>query len=300
MTSGPVNRFFTEQSPDSIRGVVRACHEAMATVFELYIFHEDDEYAKQASHAAFQEVDRLEGLLSRFIENSDISRINRSGDMEEIQVSEETLECLRRCEELRRDTGGAFDVTVGGLVGERIVLEQQRFIVKAGKGVTIDLGGVAKGYALDKVRGLLEEWGIERALLNAGFSTVLAMETPVGLAGWPVRITEPANSTVTLSRLELRRNCLSGSGLQRGKHIIDPHSGRPVEDKVAAWALAPDGTAADALSTAFMVMGAGQIEAFCARFENVAAMVLPARSGPEGQGEEVMRFGQWPQDELSG
>lgn len=90
-------------------------HEAMATVFELYIVEEDETYARQGAQAAFAEVDRLELEMSRFIENSDIARLNSAAIGETVDVGLDVFECLTRAREMFEQTGGAFDISIGAL-----------------------------------------------------------------------------------------------------------------------------------------------------------------------------------------
>ena len=90
-------------------------HEAMATVYELYIVDEDEDYARAGAQAAFAEVDRLELEMSRFLSNSDISRLNAAEHGEIVDLGMDTFECLRRAKEMHDKTGGAFDISVGAL-----------------------------------------------------------------------------------------------------------------------------------------------------------------------------------------
>ena len=96
-------------------GAIGFQHEAMAAVFEIYIVHEDLEYAEQAARAAFRAIDKLEAQLSRFVENSDISRINNLKAGHSTVVGLDTFECLELCVQINKDTFGAFDITVGSL-----------------------------------------------------------------------------------------------------------------------------------------------------------------------------------------
>ena len=90
-------------------------HEAMATVFEIHVIEDDREYARQGAQAAFDEVDRLEQELSRYISNSDVSRLNRAVPGESVALGIETFECFLAAKEMFEQTGGVFDVTVGAL-----------------------------------------------------------------------------------------------------------------------------------------------------------------------------------------
>ncbi|RPJ20477.1 MAG: FAD:protein FMN transferase, partial [Planctomycetaceae bacterium] len=100
----------------AVRNIHRFPHRAMATTFEIIIQHEDKLYAQQAANAAFDELDRIEGELSRFIENSDFARINNLPAGRPLPLSLETFQCLEISAEVWAETKGAFDVTVGFLV----------------------------------------------------------------------------------------------------------------------------------------------------------------------------------------
>jgi thiamine biosynthesis lipoprotein len=255
-------------------GVHRFSHEAMATVFEVRIAHGDPVYAGQAAEAAFALVDRLEQELSRFVANSDVSRIGALRAGEEARVGPSTMDCLVIARHVHALTGGAFDVSIGtGL--ERLELRPDDLAVRAtADGIRIDLGGIGKGYAVDRMAAVLEEWGLERALVHGGFSSVLALEAPPGRAGWPLALRLPAtpagSSGAEFARVEARQLALSASGTRKGDHIVDPRTGRSVESG-AAWAALPrsrgDGHApaavADALTTAFMLLKRRQVEALC-------------------------------------
>jgi thiamine biosynthesis lipoprotein len=191
----------------------------MATEFTL-LFPSDGEhdidYLSRAATECFCELDRIEAELSRYKPNSDIARINRLLPGEVIRVGMATIDCLGLALAVADETSGAFDVTVGSLMdayrnrdgseripgseelrragkvtgGNLFEVDRGRLAVKVlGEGVSLDLGGVGKGYALDQMGGVLENWSIFDALLNAGDSTVLALGAPSGETrqGWPVR-----------------------------------------------------------------------------------------------------------------
>ena len=140
--------------------VRRFSHEAMHTVFEVYAVHPDERYAAQAAQAAFDLTDRLERELSRFLTNSDITRVNHLAAGETTRVSPSTLECLVIARHMFDLTGGAFDISIGtGLPS--LELDADECVVRATKDdVRVDLGGIGKGYAVDLMAELLEEWGL--------------------------------------------------------------------------------------------------------------------------------------------
>jgi FAD:protein FMN transferase len=278
--------------------VHRFSHEAMATVFEVHCDHTDGRYAGQAAVEAFALVDRLEQLLSCFIANSDVSRVNALAAGEATGVSPWTLECLELAFRLYEVTGGAFDVSLGsGLLG--LELDPDAFTVHArAGGVRLDLGGIGKGYAVDRVAELLEEWAIPRALVHGGFSSVRALEAPENTDGWALILRTPRpGDPAVLARLSATRRAFSASGTQKGEHIRDPRSGRPAPARVA-WVAVPTVDAgpspaalAETLSTAFMVLSASEIEALCDGAPGVEAWVVldPSELGPAQPG--LLHFG---------
>ena len=279
-------------------------HEAMTTFFEVILPGDNPTYAEQAANAIFREIDRLEGLLSRFDPSSDISQVNRLKPGESMRVDPDVFECLSVSAWAYAETGGAFDVTVGAVLDfnadakknsqsdkagfdsamnrvrmRRLELDDSDFSVgvraDAEGGVEIDLGGVGKGYALDKVADILEEWGFNNYLLNAGFSTALACGDGDKAGGWLVGVGGQWGKAAGIESVRLFNEALNGSGTEvKGAHIIDPATGRPAQAHLAAWSVCPSATAGDALSTAFMVMPTERVAAFCAAHESIGAFVV--------------------------
>ena len=277
----------------------RFSHISMATVFEVFILHDDAGYAEQAACEAFREIDRLEQELSRFIENSDISRINALSKNQSTQIGLETFECLKQCAQLTNQTDGAFDITVGKNTGMHLLqLDETNFSAKLlADSIRIDLGGFGKGYAIDQMARLFREWDIESALIHGGKSSVLALAEPSGEKGWPVTLSHPAQTGQILSHVYLKHRALSGSGLQKGHHIINPHTGKPIEDKLAAWASTSDGATSDALSTAFMVMAPDAIQEYCLESFDTQALIILNDKDKDDHRSPIFKFGDW--DSLS-
>ncbi|NOZ23013.1 MAG: FAD:protein FMN transferase [Planctomycetes bacterium] len=249
-----------------------AC-DAMAATFGVAIRGQEERYARQAAHAALEETGRIEKELSRFIPSSDVSRINRLRRGEAARVGIAAFECLQLAKAVCKETGGAFDVSLGtGL--DRVSLDRKNHSVRVEEeGVTLDFGGIGKGYAVDQVAAVLKDWSIEDALVHAGESTALAM------GSWPVEIRNPENQARALKKADLRSRALSGSGVQlQGEHIIDPRTGKPVRGRLGAWAAAPTAALSDALSTAFMVMAVPEeVEKYCTRHKDISALILTRR-----------------------
>jgi len=266
----------------------RFSHEAMATVFELAMIHDDAGYAHQCAQAAFAEVDRLEQELSMFLPNSDVSRINNSEPGAAVIVGVDTFACLERCNRLAQETNGAFDVTMGH-TPHLLLYDVSYSVLRLSDLLTVDLGGFGKGYAVDRMAEILGEWDISRALIHGGSSSVLAMRAPPGQPGWQMTLSDPSVRHRVIQRLCLEHRAVNGSGLQKGNHILDPRTGRPVEGRRAAWVVTEDAATGDALSTAFMVMSLDEIREYCREHEAVEAVVIAARG--EG-GEEIFRYGE--------
>jgi thiamine biosynthesis lipoprotein len=251
-------------------GARRFAHQAMNTEFEIFCVQADGDYARQAAWAAFDLLDRLESELSRFIPNSDISRVNHAAADESVRVSRWTVECLELAIEAYRETGGAFDISLGtGL--ERLQISPRERTVR-NRGARLDLGGIGKGYAVDRMAEALDEWDIRQALIHGGHSSVLALDAPPGLDGWLLTMGERS--------VNAARRAFSASGVrQQTRHIVDPRTGEPVGGRVAAWvSLELDGPSpcavAEAFSTAFMILPDVEIAAIRARRPGLDAWLL--------------------------
>ena len=173
-------------------------HEAMATFFEITVAGREEAYARQAAGAAFRELDRLEGELSRFVESSDIARANRLAFGGSLVIGDDALECLLLAAGVAESTRRAFDPAYGS---ERrpefpdgappFTLDPAAHILTSrAERLRLDLGAVGKGYALDRLAEVLAEWGVDSACLNSGASTALALGPPPSAAGWPVGLGE--------------------------------------------------------------------------------------------------------------
>ncbi len=230
----------------------------------------------------------LDALLSVYRSDSDIQRVNARAARSPQAVHTDTADVLRRSLEFQRLTRGTFDVAVGPLVqlwmeaARRNALPDPRQLARArtlvgaeafrvdreGRvslrrpGVSLDLGGVGKGYALDRMRPLLREAGIDTALLNFGQSSTWALGAPPGADGWNLLVRGAGESIAGVVTLRDRALSVSGSLGQfveiegrRYGHVLDPRTGRPLTRPRQALVVARNATLAEALSKALLILG---------------------------------------------
>ncbi len=264
---------------------------AMGTVFTIYLYAQEQGSAAIAFEAAFEEIERLEEALSNYRPSSELSRINRLAAQHAVTTDPEVFGLIKASLEFSRRSCGAFDVTVGALmrawgffrgegryptddelrlarvnVGwEKVQLDAAaRTVHFAAAGLELDLGAIGKGYAVDCVVKVLREAGVVAALVDAGASTLYAMDAPPGKAGWTVHVPSPLDRSQTVSAVTLRDASLSTSGSyekffqlsgQRYCHVMDPREGTPVQGILQTTLIAHDATTTDAVSNAMFVMG---------------------------------------------
>ncbi len=253
----------------------------MAALFQITVAEPDLLYAGQAAAAALAELEQVENRLSRYVETSDIFRINRLAPGQVTTVHPDTFECLRVALEVQTTTGGAFDVAYASAArpddGPPVELIEPGCMVRAlADGLRLDLGAIGKGFALDRMAALLAEWDIAAALLSASTSSLLALNPPPDGPGWPIHV----GADHAPRRFWLAHQAIGASGTAvRGAHIIDPRTGRPAEGKFRTWAIAPTAAEADALSTAFMVMADAEVDDYCRRHPGISAHLLHTPTG---------------------
>ncbi len=293
-------------------GCCRFRCSAMGTFFEVFFAGCSRREAAGGAEAAFELLQEIELQLTDRRPESDVSRINRLPEGGHLVVGPYAFDCIKIAEEAAKQTAGAFDIafrsrlsnpeteasrprsSAGRRANRRAFeLDSSRNEVRALQaGLRIDLGGIGKGFALDIMAGLLKEWGFDCFLLHSGFSTAVLCGRPRGGRGWAISLAHPDKPGLTVRNLLLDRGAVSGSGLRRGPHIIDPRTGEPIRSKRAAWALAQTGAWADALSTAFMVMEPGRIREFVESRPEIGALIIPARSGGGKGSLKTAAFGR--------
>jgi len=290
-------------------------HPAMGAMFRVVLYAETEAAATEAAHAAFGRIDALDAALSDYREDSELLRVCRDAVGCSVPVSEDLWRVLVRARQVSELSGGAFDVSVGPvvrlwrqarmfkempdpqrlddarcLVGYRLVdLDTERRRVRLlQRGVRLDLGGIAKGYAVDEALRLLSDSGLARALVDAG-GNVAVGEPPPGEPYWSVAVAPLRSEDAPRYRVRLRRAAVATSGDawqfailggQRYSHIVDPRNGMALTGRRSTTVVAPSGMTADAWATALNVLGVD--EGFAALEGEPGAAALTFREEPGG------------------
>lgn len=293
-----------------------ASHQSMGTVYTVAAYGRDADFLAETVNEVFEEIDRLDAQMSNYKPESELSQINREAAHEDVLVEPRLFGLLQLCQRLSEETDGAFDITVGPLmkawgffrgegripgpqemrdvlkhVGYRHVhLDAARRTVHFDEpGIELDLGAKAKGYAVDRAVDILRENGISSALVSAGTSSIYALGVPPGEKGWKITLRDPFDANKVAETIYLKNFSLSTSGNYGrffkvdGKtysHIMDPHTGMPVEGMLSASAFTERATDSDGLSTALYVLGVAGARKYLARHSNTAA-ILYQPTGPE-------------------
>lgn len=285
--------------------VVRARY-AMGTILEIEAFGKDAASTEEGVAAAFRAVDEVERRLSNWRPDSELSRANSSAVNGPVALSPATWRSVWSALALARETGGAFDPTIGavtealGFTGrdpdpsrarpqavgwEKVLLDGRRRTLRfAIAGGAIDSGGFAKGEALDRAVVELSRHGIAAARLNFGGQiSLFGTATPAGRRGKleEVSVAEPRpGSERELCRFRPGDSSVSTSGVsEKPGHILDPRTGRPAAFAGSVTVVADTGLAADALSTALFVLGPGEGIELADRRGIAALYAVPRRNG---------------------
>ena len=263
----------------------------MAVPIKITLYASDRPTASRAAQAAFDRFHALNSICSDYDPQSELRRLCRTSSAgHPVRVSSDLWRVLVRAQELAARSGGAFDVTIGPVVRlwrnarrtkelpapeslaearSRVGYQWMRLnshdqsveLLKAN--MRLDLGGIAKGYAVDEAMAALRRHGIARMMVEAGGNLGLG-DPPPGKAGWRIGIAPPDARRPPHEYLELARCAVSTSGDmwqyaiiggKRYSHLIDPHSGLPLTDHSSVTVVGPDGLSTDGLSSAAAILG---------------------------------------------
>jgi len=289
--------------------VVRACGTDAAAL-------------RAAVAESLEEVERIDRLMSHYRPASPLSRLNREAADGPVAVEPELFDFIATCLRWSRESDGAFDVTVGPLmkawgffqdegrvpdaptlaaaraaVGYRHVrLDESARTVRFDRpGVELDLGGIGKGYAVDRVVALLRRRGVSSALVNLGGSSVYGFGVPPGRRAWSVAVQDPTDPGKAALTVDLRDRALSVAGGTtrfferdgvRYSHIMDPRTGGPVQGVLGVAVLTETATDGDALDDVLFVLGPEAGRAPLRRVPGAEAHVFL----PQGEGWRLVHL----------
>jgi thiamine biosynthesis lipoprotein len=278
----------------------------MGTLVEITVSHSDPELVQTVTTQAFDEMQRIEQLMSTYIPDSEISRINRAAGKDAIPVSREVEEVIREGIYWSEQSGGAFDITIEPLVqlwdfdGEKEIIPGNNTIRKTAslvnyrnieikdhtvrlmrRGMAINVGGLAKGYAVDRAISILRS-KVPNGIVNAG-GDLFAFGQKSKQNPWTIGLQHPRKPQDLLAAFAVKNQAVATSGDYqryfikdgiRYHHIFDPQTGRPARLMISATLITTEVMDADALATAVFVMGPDKAIEWVDSMENVEGMLV--------------------------
>lgn len=294
--------------------LVRFGRRAMATNFEVIVPFGTDRAAAAAGQG-LDLIDALEDQLTVYRDHSEVSRLNRTAADAPVVVAKELFDLFVLARQLHQETEGAFDISVGALIKawgfyrrqgrvpspeecqaalERVGMQHvtlnaaDQSVFFDCPGLEINLGSIGKGYALDRLTQLLwRDWHIGSALVHGGHSSIFALGNE---EGWPVALSDPLQPSRQLGLFRLCNRALGTSSAtyqhlvhegRRLGHILDPRTGWPASGLLSATVTAPTAAVADALATAFFILGTEPARAYCESHPEIGAVLV--REKPRGK-----------------
>jgi thiamine biosynthesis lipoprotein len=278
------------KAPDSQLRLERSL-DAMGTTYTVAVYGGDRFALESAVDEAFEEVERLDGVLSNYRPDSEWSRINRQAAAAPVPVSEEMCALLDRCLAYSRASEGAFDITVGplmkiwgfykgsgnvphraeirtamGRIGyQYISLDPRARTVRFLRPVEIDPGGIGKGYAVDRMVAVLRRQGITSGIISAGRSSIYGIGAPPAEPqGWRIQIPNPRDPRRTVGEVFLKNQSMSTSGTSEKffvaggttySHIMDPRTGYPAQGMLSVSVVAPRTIDSEAWTKPYFILG---------------------------------------------
>jgi len=317
----------TSAAPPAGAAPVRyeASHQAMGTEFTLVAYGADATFLAEAVNQVFEEIDTLNAQMSNYKAESELSVINREAAAHPVPVEPHLFALLQFSLAASRESGGDFDITVGPLMklwgffrgqgrlpapgeiarAQKAVGYDHLHLDANGRtirfdtpGVELDLGGIAKGYAVDQAAEILRSDGIASALVSSGTSSIFALGAPPGERGWTIKVRDPYRADQPAGVLCLRNFALSTSGNYEkfltiaGKtygHIMDPHTGWPVEGMLSTVAAAPTGVETEALAKIFFVGGVEKSRLYLSTHPHALGILYQPGAAPETFVRTILR-----------
>lgn len=277
------------------------------TLVEITVVSTRENLASEAITAAYAEIQQIEELLSRYHQESRISEINQyAGEQEAVHVDDEVLKIIERSLSYTELTQRTFDITIGPIIDlwgigtqhqqvpapgtlqqalllvdtRKIEIQEQRIRLSE-PDMVIDLGGIAKGYAVDRALEVLQDQGIQHALVNAG-GDIRCLGTKPDGTPWRIGIQHPRDNGI-LGVVEVQNAAIATSGDYerffvkenvRYHHLFDPRTGMPARGCQSVTILTTTTEAADVYATAVFVMGPEAGKAFLESQAGIEGMII--------------------------
>lgn len=285
----------------------------MGSALRVSIWTVDEERASTAAERVHQEFDRLEGLLSVWKDGSDVVRLNRAAGVQPVAMARETLEVLEAAREASEWTGGKFDITFGALadiwkfdhdqdhrVPDRAAIDARLPLVDysavqvdraagtafiAHRGMRVHLGGIGKGYAIDRAIAMLRDGGVTDFMIQAGGDLYVAGAN--GGQPWSLGIADPRRPDHVFARVQLTNATFSTSGDYersfmkdgvRYHHLLDPDRGEPARGCRSVTIVTDRALLADVLSTGVFIMGPADGMALIEKLPGVEGVIVSAKN----------------------
>jgi len=297
---------------DSSAAETRAFRYLMGTSVQVQAFGDDEAAREHAIDEAFAAIAEVDRLMSNYRADSELARMNASAARGEVEVTDPMLRVLEAAQQVSVDSNGAFDVTVGPLVRlwgffdkrphvpsqaelaavrplvnfRNVLLDPTRHTVRfARPGVEVDLGGIAKGFAVELAADALRRRGLA-GFVDAGGNQYM-VGTPPGKRRWSVGVKDPDAPDHLLGAIDLQEGSVSTSANdsnflvadgQRFGHLLDPHSLEPSSASESVTIVSRDGTLADAMSKAAFMLGPRQGIALIDSYPALAGLIAYRRS----------------------
>ena len=277
------------------------------TLVEITVAAGNEQKAHKAVSTAYEEIRRIEALLSRYHHSSQIYKVNQHAAEGAVEVDRETAKIVRRSLQYAELTHGAFDITIGPVIDlwgigtehervpgaaelqavleyvdyRKIEIRGEQEIRLLSPGMKLDLGGIAKGYSIDRAIDVLQRHGITSALLNAG-GDIRCLGTKPDGRPWRIGIKDPRESGI-LGVIQLEDMAVATSGDYeraffqdniRFHHIFDPHTGTPARGCRSVTILAKTAEVADVIATAAFIMGVQRGLEFIEEQPDIEGMII--------------------------
>src|ERR1043165_4740171 len=291
--------------------MLRFARKAMATTFEVVVPFSTPS-AHESALAALDEIDRLEAQLTVYRDSSEVSVLNARAFRHPVRVELNLFELLALARQIHEGTEGAFDLSVGALIKawgfyrragrvpspeERATVRErigmQHVVLNAAnqtvsyqrQGLEVNLGSIGKGYALDRAVELMRRTeNVENLLMHGGHSSIIAFgnEAP-GKIGWTIGLLDPERPQCRRGLLTLCNRAMATSAvtyqhiMHEGRklgHLLDPRSAGPAEGMLSATVTAPTAAEADALATAFFILGVDRARTYCEQHPDIGAALI--------------------------